>query len=138
MNKPLLLDTHVWIWVNNGEKTLTSITQKAIDLAAQNEGVFISAMTLWEISTLAKKGRIMLNMPCLHWMKETLTLPGVALLPISPEIAVESNKLPGNFHGDPVDRILVASARIERFTLVTRDQKILDYGKKDFVSVLKA
>jgi PIN domain nuclease of toxin-antitoxin system len=138
MNSPLLLDTHIWIWVNNAEKTLTTTTQKIIDLATQNQGIYISAITLWEISTLAKKGRIILNMPCLHWMKEALALPGITLLPISPEIAVESNELPEDFHGDPADRILVATARIERLTLVTRDQKILDYGKKDFVSVLKA
>ncbi len=59
-------------------------------------------------------------------------------LVISPAVAVECAELPGEFHAAPAERLLVATARIGGYTLVTRDQKILDYGKAGHVSVLAA
>ena len=56
-----------------------------------------------------------------------LAYPGVQLLPLTPEIAIESTRLPGPFHKDPAGRILVATARVLNLPVVTEDQKILSY-----------
>ncbi len=85
---------------------------------------------------LEAKGRIRLSKDCLAWVQEALSAPGTSLVPLTPEIAVESSRLPGKFHGDPADRILVATARLLGATLLTRDERILAYGKGKLVSVM--
>lgn len=85
---------------------------------------------------LDAKGRIRLAKDCLAWVREALGAPGVSLVPLTPEIAVESSRLPGEFHGDPADRILVATARLLGAALLTRDERILAYGKRKHVSVM--
>lgn len=129
MNTSILLDTHVWLWLLLEEKKLAPKTLSIIEEAIINSEIFISAITLWEVSMLAKKERIILEQPTLAWITQALKAPGTNLLPLTPEIAVESAELPGEFHGDPADRIIVATARIHELYLVTRDERILDYGK---------
>ena len=87
---------------------------------------------------LEAKGRIRLNKRCLDWLQESLGAPGVHLLPPTPEIAVESSRLPGNFHGDPADRILAATARLLEATFLTKDLKLLEYGNQGFFTVMSA
>jgi PIN domain nuclease of toxin-antitoxin system len=88
---------------------------------------------------LSAKGRLNLDMPTHSWIEQSLSHPAMRLVALDdPAIAVESNELPGDFHADPADRLLVATARIGGYTLVTRDQKILDYGKAGHVNVLAA
>lgn len=85
---------------------------------------------------LEAKGRIRLGKACLDWMWEALSAPGLQLIPLSPEIAIESSHLPGKLHGDPADRILAATARIYNAVLVTQDSKLIEYGKQHYLSVL--
>jgi len=133
----LLLDTHVWIWLMNGdEQALPEAVIEAVDQASQSGRVGIAAISIWEVGMLEAKGRIRLNKPCLDWVQEALNAPGVRLLPLTPEIAVESSRLPGNFHGDPSDRILAATARLLKATLVTKDLKLLGYGNQGFFAVM--
>jgi PIN domain nuclease of toxin-antitoxin system len=129
-----LLDTHVFIWLMQGDSPFKQRPQ--LEAAAMTGGLFVSAMTCWEISMLSARERIHLDMPCQEWLEQALNAPGVSLLELSLPIAVEANFLPGEFHGDPVDRILVASARVENLVLATRDQKIFDYGQKGYLNVL--
>ena len=134
---PLLLDTHVWIWLMNGDReAFSNRCLKAIESAAYEGRLHVSPMTVWEIGMLVAKKRIRLGMDCLVWVQNALAVPGTHLCPLSPEIAVDSTRLPGNFHGDPADRLLVATARIMRLTLVTQDEKILRYGEKGFVKAV--
>ena len=60
---------------------------------------------------------------------------GFKLVPLSPKIAIESTRLPEQFHGDPADRILIATAREENAVLITYDTKLLIYGHDRFFSV---
>ena len=136
--KGLLLDTHVWIWLMEGSMALGAAQQKIINEAAQHHMVNVAAISVWEIAMLAKKNRIKLEKPLLAWSEEALSLPGIQLESLTPKIAVESSQLPGNFHGDPADCLIVATARLHQLTLLTRDQKILDYSKKEYVSVIQA
>lgn len=133
----LILDTHIWIWLNTASKELSSKTVALIDRAGRNGEVFVHAITLWEIATLESKGRITLSMPLEQWLTEALSQPGVGLIPLEPSIAVESARLPLEFHGDPADRMIVAAARVMGMAVVTRDSKILAYGKQGHVLVVK-
>jgi PIN domain nuclease of toxin-antitoxin system len=76
-------------------------------------------------------------MDCLDWIKLALTAPSISLLQLTPEIAVLSTRLPADFHGDPADRIIVASARKSGAYIVTKDSKIVEYGKEKFVNIIQ-
>jgi PIN domain nuclease of toxin-antitoxin system len=134
--KGLLLDTHVWIWLLEGAADLSRKHQKIVNEAAQNSYVGIAAISTWEVGMLVMKGRIRLEKPVLSWIKDALALPGIELLPLTPEIAVESTQLPDGFHGDPADRLIIATARLHQLTLLTHDRKIIDYAKKDYISAI--
>lgn len=134
---PLLLDTHAWIWLMNGDReAFSKRCLRAIESAALDGHMHVSPMTIWEVGMLVAKKRVRLGMDCLVWVQNALAVPGTRLCPLSPEIAVDSTRLPGGFHGDPADRLLVATARIMRLTLVTQDKKILRYGEAGFVKAV--
>jgi PIN domain nuclease of toxin-antitoxin system len=134
--RALLLDTHVWIWLLCDEGEMKPSAVRALEEAARRGLVRVSAISVWEVAMLEAKGRIRLAKECLAWIDEALRAPGIALVPLTPEIAVESSRLPGGFHGDPADRILVATARRLGATLVTRDERILVYGKAKHLNVM--
>ena len=132
----VLLDTHAWIWLVNGDDSLSAPARKAIAHAATRAQVYVSAISAWEIGLLEAKGRIRLGRDALAWISEAVSRPGMSLVPLTPEIAVASSRLPGYLHGDPADRILIATARVLPATLITHDARILEYGESDHVTVL--
>jgi PIN domain nuclease of toxin-antitoxin system len=134
--KVLLLDTHVWLWLVSGAEPLRRSVLSAVEGAARRGRIRVSAISVWEVAMLEAKERIRLAKDCLAWVQEALSAPGTSLVPLTPEIAVESSRLPGEFHGNPADRILVATARLLGATLLTRDERILAYGKGKHVSVM--
>ena len=140
MNKTpkLVLDTHVWVWLMEGRADLHQSVREAIGRSARDGKVLVAAISIWEIAMLERKGRLMLSLPPLQWSRKALTAPGVALCPLTPEIAVEACRLPGELHKDPVDRMIVATARIEDAHVVTRDHAIIDYGEDGHVNVVPA
>lgn len=87
---------------------------------------------------LVRKRRLNLGTATREWVSRALSRPGVRLAPLTPEIAIDSEELPGRIHGDPADRIMIATARALDATLVTRDRLILDYGAQGHVDVLPA
>ena len=87
---------------------------------------------------LEARGRITLAKPCSEWVDDALAAPGFGLAPLTPDVAVESVRLPGPFHDDPADRMIVATARLAGAQLVTRDKRILDYGARGHVAVVPA
>jgi len=127
----LLLDTHIWIWLMSGHPKLNSPKfLKLIDKKVSTSSIQISAISVWEIAMLEARGRLSFPLTCSDWIHKALNAPGISLVPLSPEIAIESSRLPDDFHGDPADRIIVATARILGATLVTQDTHILNYSKK--------
>ena len=72
-------------------------------------------------------GRLELPEPVERWLEEALGYPGVRLLDLTPRIAVEATQLPGGFHRDPADQLIVATARVHGLPLATADRKILEY-----------
>ena len=136
-NKGILLDTHTWIWLFSGAQELSQTIIDRINKAGKQGKVFISAISVWELSMLVAKNRVALSQPIDQWVDESFSQPGVNLALLTPKIAIESSFLPGDFHGDPADRIIIATARIKDFILLTRDKKILDYGEEKYLHCLK-
>jgi len=133
----LLLDTHVWLWFALGDaERLATPVRKKIVAATHGGTLVVSAISVWEIGMLEAKGRIVLGMPCEKWVTTALTLPGLRLIGLEPEIAIASSHLPGEIHGDPADRILAATARARDAVLATADERLVEYGKAGFMRVL--
>ena len=135
--EPLLLDTHYWIWLQAGtRRDLSHSVEKAIDDAAAAGNLLLSVISVWELGLLESKGRIELSAPCEQWVRDALAIPGLSLALLTPEIALASSRLPEPFHGDPADRIIVATARALGARLVTRDTRIRAYARKRHLSIL--
>jgi PIN domain nuclease of toxin-antitoxin system len=122
----ILLDTHIWIWWVQDLPKL-SAAQLAYLRAAPPNSLGVSVYSVWEVAMLVDKGRITFQRPVADWVRVALSVPDIQLLDLTPEIAIESIFLPGMFHKDPADRILVATARILDISIVTQDAKILAY-----------
>lgn len=125
----ILLDTHAWIWWVDESPALPMAARGSIDNA---DVIGIPAICCWEVAMLVSKQRLRLNMDVKVWMDVALARPRVQLVPLTPAIAALSTRLPGEFHGDPADRLIVASSLLLKVPLVTRDEKITDSG---FVTV---
>lgn len=122
----MLIDTHIWIWWVNGDPQLKPEYKAALD-AAQATGIEVIAISCWEVAKLIENQKLDITLPILEWLNSALSYPGVRLLPLTPEIVVDSTQLPGIFHKDPADQIIVATARVYRLPLMTMDTKIRAY-----------
>ena len=132
-----LLDTHVWIWLMAGQEPLRSSPARAtLEAAVPGGGLRVSILSVWEVGMLEAKGRLGLPGGCEAWTRAALAAPGIQLAQLTPQVAVDSSRLPGDLHGDPADRILVATARALGAHLVTRDRQILDYAAGGHVAAL--
>lgn len=125
MKPPLLLDTHVWLWWLLGQPELTARERDALDaLAAAGTPPGLSAISLWEAQMLAAKGRLQVAAPLTHWLPTAAAAETVNLLPMDVATILALDNLPPGFHGDPADRIIVATARAQGLPLATRDGSI--------------
>jgi len=122
----IILDTHIWTWWVHGDERLTKAQEKVIT-ANETDVIGVSAISCWEIAKLVEYGRLELPCSLEEWFEQALGYPGIRLLELTPEIAIESTQLPGEFHRDPADQIIVATARVLGCSLVTSDDKILKY-----------
>jgi len=134
----ILLDTHVLVWLLEDSERISEPVHAHIQQAADEDCLFVSAITVWEISMLVAKGRLRLGQDVAEWLGAALSLPGIRLEPLSPAIAVASTRLPWEVHPDPADRILLATARHLDATLITADQQMLDYGAQGFLKCVSA
>ena len=123
----LLLDTHVWIWSQEAPEKLGSRTIGL--LTNRQNALYVSTISTLEIARLVMDETIALSEPLHSWISETLRALECGTMEISHEIANEAYSLPGSFHKDPADRILVATARIYELILVTMDERILKYSR---------
>lgn len=137
MTSPLLLDTHIWIWLAEGRRRFPAALTDEMQRASEANRLFISAISVWEFAMLVYRRRFDLDDVPAVWVKRSCSRLGLEILPMDADISLESYALPGEFHGDPADRMIVATARLRGATLVTQDTKILAYAKKHRLSVLK-
>ncbi len=122
----ILLDTHIWVWWVDGNQRLKN-WQKQIIQENEDKGLGISAISCWEVAKLIEIGKLQIACSVEEWMEKALEYPGIQLIALTPRIAIESTKLPGEFHKDPADQIIVATARKNDIALLTADDKILAY-----------
>ena len=134
----LLLDTHTLLWMVEDHPRLHAGIAKELNQAARQDRIAMSAITPWEIALLVSKKRIDLHQDPLEWVRGVLSLPGMHLVPLAPEIAVASTCLPFEMHADPADRIIVATARHLGATLVTADQPLLDLSTRGHFRAIDA
>jgi PIN domain nuclease of toxin-antitoxin system len=133
----LLLDTHAAIWIAE-DQSLASSAVEAIDAAYRADGtIFVSAITAWEIGLLVARNRLGLSVRPERWFQQLLTIPGVRLADLSPDILIASSFLPGDPPRDPADRIILATARELGATLITRDRLLLRYSEAGPVSAIE-
>jgi PIN domain nuclease of toxin-antitoxin system len=122
----IILDTHIWVWWVHGDELLTN-PQAEIIQANETDIIGVSAISAWEIAKLVQYHRLELPCSLSEWFDGALSYPGIRLLDLTPEIAIESTCLPGQFHRDPADQIIVATARVNDCSLLTSDNRILQY-----------
>ena len=128
----VLLDTHIWLWLVEGNAKINrSRGWREIQKARERKGLWISVISIWELALLAYKKRITLSMDCAAWVREAMQAAGLELQLLTPDIAILSTELGDEFHADPADRFLVATALVLDATLATADQRILDFAKKE-------
>ena len=125
---PTILDTHAWVWWVTKDRRLSRRAAAAIATAADNGGVSISLISIWEVSKKVEKRQLVLDRPLRDWLEEATTTGGLKVETLTPAILVDSCDLPQPFHGDPADQIIVATARREHAPIVTKDAAIRRYA----------
>ena len=130
----LLLDTHILVWYAEGIK-LSKLQVEVIEKARKDSNLFISHISIWEIVMLVNKGRVSFSLPIQEWIDKLLSIEGFSIAELTTSILIESCQLPNYEHKDPVDRMIIATARCCNAVLMTADQKILDYGTIGYVKV---
>ena len=91
------------------------------------------AISCWEVAKLVEYERLELACVVEEWMEQAMAYPGLQLLELTPQIAIEPTKLPGSFHRDPADQIIVATARVYDIPLLMADRRILQYQHVRFL-----
>lgn len=125
----IVLDTHALVWWVNGDSRLSKRAKTAIEREQRAEDglILISAISAWEIAMLIEKGRLTLTMSVDDWLDVVSEVEGVRFVPVDVAIGVQSTRLPGEFHKDPADRMIVSLARHLNAPLLTADEKIRAY-----------
>lgn len=124
----ILLDTHAWLWWASASSELPSSARQLIDQAVRDSEAAISCISAWEIALLVARNRLELAMPVEEWVGAFDDLEGLSFVPVTNPIGLRAVALPGSFHSDPADRIIVATAQALDATLITRDARIRAYA----------
>lgn len=123
----IVLDTHTLIWWVTADATLSKKAKAVIEREQDGGEIIISAISAWEITMLVAHERLVLSMEVNSWLSTVAEIEAVRFLPVDVEIAATSVGLLGEFHKDPADRMIVATARKLAVPLVTKDDKIRSY-----------
>ena len=117
----VLLDTHIWIWWLTPGSPLSSRERDALDALAAGKQLCLSAVSLWEAQMLHQKGRLQLPLAFAEWLAQAAAVDVVTVVPLDLDVVLALDRLPASFHGDPADRIIVATSRARNLALATRD-----------------
>lgn len=123
----ILLDTHVWVWWVNGQPALSRRAHRTIHEAAEEAGVYVSSISVWEVAQLVVRGRLKLTMEVESWVAKSEAMPFLHFVPVDNVIALKSVRLTEPLHNDPADRMIIATSTILGFPLITRDKRIRQY-----------
>ena len=118
----VLLDTHIWIWrLLEPERLSATLLEQ---LGEPRNQLSLSPISVWESLVLARKGRLQLLPDPGSWVSRALRLSNTVMLPLTHEIALKSENLPGFDSSDPADRFLVATALVEDMAMATADRSM--------------
>ena len=120
----ILLDTHVLLWQEQGDRRLGLQSRRVVARALEEGQAAISAISFWEIGMRIQKGQLALRFDLDVWRRDLLE-QGVNEIPVNGLIAARAGLLP-DMHGDPADRLIVATA-LEGYKLITADERILTW-----------
>jgi PIN domain nuclease of toxin-antitoxin system len=126
----MLLDTHVWIWAaSDTPRRLGAKTRRLLNKTARQGDLFVASISAFEIAALATSGRLTLNQPAARWIAESIDRAALRVLELGLYASEDAGGIPAAALPDPIDRLLVATARHEQIPLVTRDAKIVEYAR---------
>jgi len=120
----ILLDTHAWLWLCLEPRRLSRVAAAAVRRAANDGGLAIASISLWEVATMVARGRVIPHGTPEGWLGALVDRSGVTVKEITPSIAALATNFPQNFPADPADRLIAATARAEGVPLVSRDGRI--------------
>jgi len=120
-----LLDTHAWVWLVSGSDKGAKIKQLPFPVQFG-----VAAISVWEVGMLERKGKLKLLPNPAEWINQALNDANIHVVPLTPEIALYAAHLPRDFHGDPADRMIIATAHLVGACLVTADRHILAYAAR--------
>jgi PIN domain nuclease of toxin-antitoxin system len=123
----IIIDTHVWLWLLHDPNQLSNAARAQIDIEEAQNGILVSAISVWEIAVKSSIGKLALPLSIDDWYALAKSHSGIVIEALNPEDAIASTQLPGDFHKDPADRIIVAMARRYNVSLITCDNNILRY-----------
>jgi PIN domain nuclease of toxin-antitoxin system len=123
----IIIDTHVWLWLLHDPSQLSNSARSQIEIEESQNGILVSAISVWEIAVKSSLGKLALPLPLDNWYALAKSHSGIVIETLKPEDAIASTQLPGDFHKDPADRIIVAMARRYDVPLITCDNNILRY-----------
>ena len=118
------MDTHIWIWWLTPDSQLSTDERDALDTEASAGGLYLSPISMWEAQVLHAKGRFKLDVPFAIWLREAASDAVITLVPIDLHVIVALDALPASVHGDPADRLIMATARAHALPLATMDAGI--------------
>jgi PIN domain nuclease of toxin-antitoxin system len=123
-NKPagFLVDTHLLLWWASMPEQLPLPARSRLE--SMDDPLFFSLVSLWEVAMLVERGRLELNMDLERWLAVASSPATVELARVTPAVAAEVARLPAGFHRDPADRLIVATARVRKLRVLTRDRMI--------------
>ncbi len=125
----IVLDTHVWLWwLTDPVKQLRSPMRRSIEKAIHAEKAVLSVLSIWEVASKCALGKLTLPCDVDSFVRDAISdWPSIRIEPLLTEDAIESTRLPGSFHRDPADRIIVALARRLGAKVATVDEAIVRY-----------
>jgi len=127
----VLLDTHVWIWLTTDEpRRLGPKIRRQLARPAGRTALSVSTSSIFEIAALHVAGRLHFTQPIEGWIRESIARTGFRVLELETNIAIDAGVIPSQALADPIDRVLVATAREYRIPLATCDRRILDYASR--------
>ena len=120
----IVLDTHALVWWLSGDRRLSARARRAILREIKADGIAASAISVMEIATAVRRGRLVLKVSFEQWLADLLSLPELHIEPVSADIAALAGTFDGEMHGDPADRLIAATARVLGARLVTADDRL--------------
>ena len=123
----ILIDTHIWVWLANGDDRLKPAHHEALYEAMLEAPLLVSDISLWEIQTAVAAGGMKLPVPLAEWFQQSTHPTMFKLKRITPDVVVEIDRLEP-FHKEPADRIITATARVLEVPLATHDKDIIQSG----------